>query len=480
MTTFATTQKQNLKYNRISEIKLLILINQNLIKMKFLKKLHVFLLAALAVGLVGCNKNDSGDNGSSSNSQYAVGGEEAWGKTMRGDDLSIGAFPDMYAYYWEYTFDASANPNIGLRVEGEYPDARFFNYNVYDDIKQYNPLNDSGIVTSLEDIDVRPNEGSVNPFCNAGEKKQYYTVYFLPQSVDAAKYKDKNVCWFGNYGKDDMGAESWKNISVFLRYYIPSVIPFAGVELPTITAFNVVTGEDVELPKRQVSTLHSITIPGGAFASSENMAFMRAPLSLLFPNEPAEYLFNRNNLESGKLLFFNVKVPSYPKSIADYTNGNADMRYWSMCIGAETTYSYFSICDYETKVDENGFAWYVIADLSDENADQVKALCEERGYNFMPWDRAKVVADANAKGVPNVTGEEIMVLYRNLMFDGYEYSIREKMQSIDMNNPMNIDPMTMIALYALGDYGPTGKKMSFDAFIEGGAANLTLRPNQGK
>lgn len=447
--------------------------------MKFLKNLNLLFLATLTMGMVACSNDDNTpENGGTTEPGFSVGGEEAWGKTMRGDDLTIGAFPDMFVCYWEYTFDASANPNIGLRVEGEYPDARFFNFNVYDDIKQYNPLSETGIITSLEDINVKPNDGNINPFRNNGEKGQHYTIYFLPQSANAAQYEGKNVCWFGDYAKDEMGAETWKNISVFLRYYIPSVYPFAGVQLPTITAFDIKTGKDVQLPKREVSTLHSVTIPGGAFMSNDNLTFMRAPLSLMFPNGPAEYLFNRNNLEPGKLLLFNVKVPSYPKTVADYTNGNADMRYWSMCLGAETTYSYYSIYDSETIVDQDGFAWYVVADPADENGEQIKALCQERGYNFMPWNRAKVAQDAINKGIQNVTGEEIMVLYRNLMFDGYEYSIREKMVPIDMNNPQNINPATMIALVALGDYGPTGKKMTFDAFIEGGPQNLTIRPRK--
>lgn len=448
--------------------------------MNYFKKLNLFLLAALSFGMVACSDDDDNtpENGGTTEPEFSVGGEEAWGKVMRGDDLTIGAFPDMFVCYWEYTFDASENPNIGLRIEGEYPDARFFNFNVYDDIKQYNPLGEEGIVTSLEDIDVKPNAGSINPFRSNGEKGQRFTVYFLPQSANASQYAGKNVCWFGNYSKDEMGAETWKNISVFLRYYIPSVIPFAGVELPTITAFDINTGKDVKLPKREVSTLHSVTIPGGAFVSNDNMTFMRAPFALMFPNGPAEYLFNRNNLEPGKLLFFNVKVPSYPKTVADYTNGNADMRYWSMCLGAETTYSYFSIYDSQTIIDQDGFAWYVVADPSEENADQVKALCEERGYNFMPWDRAKVAKDAIDKGIQNVSGEEIMVLYRNLMFDGYEYSIREKMEPIDMNNPQNINPKTMIAIQALGDYGPHGKKMTIEKFIEGGPQNLTIRPRK--
>lgn len=447
--------------------------------MKFLKNLNLLFLATLTMGMVACSNDDNTpENGGTTEPGFSIGGEEAWGKTMRGDDLTIGAFPDMFVCYWEYTFDASANPNIGLRVEGEYPDARFFNFNVYDDIKQYNPLSETGIITSLEDINVKPNDGNINPFRNNGEKGQHYTIYFLPQSANAAQYEGKNVCWFGDYAKDEMGAETWKNISVFLRYYIPSVYPFAGVQLPTITAFDIKTGKDVQLPKREVSTLHSVTIPGGAFMSNDNLTFMRAPLSLMFPNGPAEYLFNRNNLEPGKLLLFNVKVPSYPKTVADYTNGNADMRYWSMCLGAETTYSYYSIYDSETIVDQDGFAWYVVADPADENGEQIKALCQERGYNFMPWNRAKVAQDAINKGIQNVTGEEIMVLYRNLMFDGYEYSIREKMVPIDMNNPQNINPATMIALVALGDYGPTGKKMTFDAFIEGGPQNLTIRPRK--
>ena len=32
--------------------------------------------------------------------------KEQWGVTLKGDGEVLGAYPDLYCYYWEYTYEA--------------------------------------------------------------------------------------------------------------------------------------------------------------------------------------------------------------------------------------------------------------------------------------------------------------------------------------------------------------------------------------
>ncbi|MDE7089343.1 MAG: hypothetical protein K2O54_04420, partial [Prevotella sp.] len=71
------------------------------------------------------------------------------------------------AYYWEYTFDAEANPETGLVIEGSFPVARFMSYNVYDDDEQTSYVDKEGYNFSLMDTEIKADPGYTNPFVDA-------------------------------------------------------------------------------------------------------------------------------------------------------------------------------------------------------------------------------------------------------------------------------------------------------------------------
>ena len=60
--------------------------------------------------------------------------------------------------------------------------------------------------------------------------------------------------------------------------------------MPAIQAFNVTTGEEVDFPKREVCNIHeSLNLPPMDFSADlPQLPFMRAPLSLMYPNSPAD------------------------------------------------------------------------------------------------------------------------------------------------------------------------------------------------
>ena len=130
-----------------------------------MKKQVIYLLFALPL-LFSCSNND----------EVIVdpAPTEVWSKTLKGEGQMIKIYPDIFANYWEYTFDHSANPNIGLIVKGSYPDARFFNFIVYDE-------NTTGDVANIYPVNLLPDDFSQNtPALENAVTHNTYTYVGLP------------------------------------------------------------------------------------------------------------------------------------------------------------------------------------------------------------------------------------------------------------------------------------------------------------
>ena len=106
-----------------------------------MKKIFYLMLVALTMGMFTACDDDDENTPQINNPEP----KEQWGKTLRGDNQTLLAFPDIYADYWEYTYSYKDNPNIGLRLTGKFPKSRFFNFTVYNDETQID-------VSSIEDV----------------------------------------------------------------------------------------------------------------------------------------------------------------------------------------------------------------------------------------------------------------------------------------------------------------------------------------
>lgn len=405
---------------------------------------------AIALGFASCSDDNDDDNGNGDN---GIKYTNMWGDVLRGDNMTLQFYPDHFAYYWEYTFDAEANPETGLVIEGQYPDARFLSYNVYDDDEQTSYC-DRGF--SLMDTEIIPEDGSSNPFLNQSGSKRDYKVYVLPtdapESISAGK---KNIIWFDRV----------KKVCTILRYYIPEGGIQGGVGMPVIKGLDLKSGKLIATPKRELSGLRGeMQLPGAAFTSTPNLLFFRAPFSFAYPNGPAEYCYTRNVLEKDNVMVFNFKAPSYPKNAAEFNT--SDMRYWSVCVGNSETYTPLAISDYQTKIDANGFANYIMADKNSASYAQVKAIADANGYNVLEWDG-------------QAWGDGVMVLYRNMVFaDDYAHSLR-KLDPVGPGvNPME-NPAKYICVLGLGQWGATGKKISAQDFIAADGKIQLRQPQQG-
>lgn len=422
--------------------------------MKFFNLTKIAFCAAVAAmtcaGFASCSDDDKNDN---DGSKIVYG--DMWGEVLRGDNMQLQFYPDHFAFYWEYTFDAEANPETGLVIEGEFPDARFLSYNVYDDDEQTSYC-ERGF--SLMDTEIAADPGYKNPFVDVtAGKNQKYTIYVLPMDAPASISEGKqNVIWFDS---------DVKKVCTILRYYIPEGGISGGVAMPVIKGLDLTTGKLIATPARQLSGLRGdMQLPSAAFSSTDNLLFFRAPFSFAYPNGPAEYCYTRNLLETDNVMVFNFKAPSYPKDASEF--GSVDMRYWSVCVGNKDTYTPLAISDYQTKIDENGFANYILADKNSESYPQVKAIAEANGYNILEWDG-------------QAWGQGVMVLYRNMVFaDDYAHSLR-KLDPVGPGVDVMANPMKYICVLALQQWGATGRKMPASAFIAAdGKINLRQQPQQ--
>src|SRR6266568_3702415 len=70
------------------------------------------------------------------------------------------AFPDQAAVYWVGAY--TMVPGTRLRITGRYPHARYFSFNVYDNLQR--PLD------AIADAEIRPDPGSTNPFLPGADR----------------------------------------------------------------------------------------------------------------------------------------------------------------------------------------------------------------------------------------------------------------------------------------------------------------------
>lgn len=371
-----------------------------------------------------------------------------------GRDTNVGILPDTYANYFTYTL-AHTDEDIGFKISGEFPDTRYFSFNVYS-------LGDNVTQGSLVDYQIQTDSGKPNPFLenkDSVEVGKRFTTYIVP-----AKHKDKefsNILTF----RDDV-----KLLAMVIRLYDYNIDDFGGVEFPTVEAFKI--GEEEEALKLTPVNLptalnlrtivRNLSLPGmvkrlGLVFNTEKTSQVKGPLSekvyfsLPFhaidtrgyiENNDNRYLLSAISKEKDEVLLFTFKSPSYttgPENI-----NQSDVRYWSFNLGNDATYNFNGLKDEDAIVDERGYVNIVMAS---EDA-EIQKRAEELGYNFLAW---------------NMPWKKGFILFRHMLANpNFEAQI-DAVPAIGEGT--TAFPSTEAKIF-MGDYAPQGIRMSKEDFLK--------------
>ena len=413
-----------------------------------------------AMTFIACSDDDS-NNGTKSPSPSP---KEQWGATLKGDGEVLGAYPDLYSNYWEYTYQADKNSDKILCLKGEYPHCRYFSISLYND-------ETGDVFAGIDDQDISADKGSTNPFVKTTSGKNYFTIYVVPNGMSQSvidKLGSKNVVKV---------AEGVNKVAIALRHYLGTTADgsqkdeYAGVELPAITALDMNLHE-TSVPEHVASNVYKVTSKVFTQKSDENkeMPFFLAPVGRYYPNNSTSYLYGRTHLRVDSVLTFSFIPATVPTKPEEYRN--AVTRYWSICLGsASDTRSYLSVCDTKARYADGKKATFVVCLKKNPKLSAIQSKVNEMnangGYvNLFIWDSEKKNIDGNP------IGEIVAVMYRNILpYKKWEHSIANMIPTAYKDKdgePIDhvTDPDKQLAHKALGDYGPLGVKVSNDDFLK--------------
>jgi len=365
-----------------------------------------------------------------------VNGTNAYWAEYLGHDQTVDFWPDEFVNYWAVLINQNDFPNVGFKIQGEFPEARYFSYNVYGE--------DRNSTASIFDTQIKAENCSVNPFNNQEKEtsvnKNLYTLYVVPESVSEFDTKD-NVLKF---------IEGEEEIGIILRYYVPSRGDLAGVNLPKIEVFDLDTKESVKIP--ETSNLLMVTpqvlarINAAYLLQIDNkVRFYRGDATGLYPNEDNQYVRTFLNYDDDDVYIIRWKVPTFPKNSSEFET--AEVRYSSMNLGDNITNNFDGIYDSQYKIDKDGFVTLVITDEIPE----LREKAETAGYNFMPW---------------SLPGNKGYLVYRNLLTKGGEtapYSLNKVPMPSFATNRSHL--ISHDAKNYIGDYAPSGIRMTKDEYL---------------
>lgn len=370
-----------------------------------------------------------------------------------GRDTTVGILPDKYANYFTYTL-ARTDQNIGYRIKGEFPDTRYFSFNVYS-------LGDNTTQGSLVDYQIAPDSALPNPFLADADSMavgKNYTVHIIPK-----RYASQN---FSNQlpFKDDV-----KLLAIVIRLYDYNKDDFGGVDFPTVEAFSlkenaeIVEMEPARLPKAlnlrwivRRRSLPKMVERLGLLYNTENKESMDGPrtdkeyVSLPFhaidtkgfiENNDNRYLLSAITKEEDEVFVFKFKAPSFTTGPSDLKL--SDVRYWSFNLGNEASYNFNAIKDEEAIVDADGYVNIVLAEKDKE----IEQLTADLHYNFLEW---------------NMPWKKAFILFRHMLAN---QNFEAQIDDVTPIGTNTVDYKKTEAQLFIGDYAPQGIRMSKENFL---------------
>lgn len=398
--------------------------------MKRMRSLKIIALLLAAVCASACSRSSSSstdtsssggtDSGSGGNTALPLGIGCAW-EVVSDADVTNVLYPDAAAMYW-----LAVIPNIPgarLRVDGLYPDARYFSFNVYDPLLRP--------VDAVADYQIAPKVSGRNPFAKKGVAygsgyRAYVDFGTKPDSPAA------NTIYSGSINTGNSTVQNPFLTVLAYRIYVPADGLRGKVSLPQLTIEAADGSRDIgtlpncdapllpnvggTLPSLGVNTLLASTTypevlselpyPVATYPASTRVFYglpdsyigiLRNVTGIPLPVDSSSlpltggggFLSNKDNAytttafgrDHGSLFLFRARAPTY-RTEQGVSFGQEQTRYWSICQNEFATQRYVACArDEQVPIDDQGF--YTIA-ISDESLRPGNATAEH-DIAWLPW-----------------------------------------------------------------------------------------------
>lgn len=337
-------------------------------------------------------------------------------------DLGNIAFPDEYATYWVAVVPAI--PNSRLRIEGQFPRARYFSYNVYDPLLRP--------VDGVTDYQLLPRVPGSNPYRTSGAAPGAdYVAYLRPDP--RPELRETNTLYSGSIAAP--GGQSLPlnpTITLIYRIYLAEGDSRGDVPLPVLTLetadgsqalltldmapcqplppdgapglLNALIRESSLPPEAgllpfplaaaEPRAVRFYGLPETARVLLSNVLGMEIPPNpLTAGDDGGGFLSNVDNAyvtfmasrDKGSLYVVRARAPHHARTPTDAPNGPAQLRYWSLCTNEFFTQR-FTACahDAQVPVDAKGYFTLVVSDPEQRPAN----ARPENGVLWLPWGAA--------------------------------------------------------------------------------------------
>lgn len=382
--------------------------------------------ASPAVSPSGNASSPSPSLASTLSAQQAPAGLGCGWQTASDPDRTNIAFPDTSAKYW--VASVLLTPGNRLRIDGQYPDARYFSFNVYDPALR--PTD------ALADVEISPKNGRSNPFSTPnGRPGGAYTAYLTygqSPTQNASVPRAPNTLYGGNVALGPGGSPNFGLVTLIYRIYVSHSGDYfnGGVPLPQLTLESadgkntIATLPNCEEPllptfgglapkpglnnalvsadyPDQLPTFFPIgtyppksakffSLPDTVLGIGREQTGVLPPTPDVAPlNGGGGFLSNIHNAYTsttfnrryGNIVLVRAKAPTF-RGARGVGFNQEQMRYWSIC-GNEFATQRFTQCaaDYQTAIDANGYFTAVVSDLADRPANATAA----NGFTWLAW-----------------------------------------------------------------------------------------------
>ena len=405
------------------------------------------------------------------------------------DKVTNKAYPDAGALYWGARFRQPAGST--LKLEGQYPHARYMSVNSYGTVNGVQ----HAAVDALEDVRIKPDAGSVNPYKVGAKryaKKRSYTLTMTegkasdqPNVIDAPttnngavqeliyrvylpdKSKDRNakslprpVLTLAD-GTELRGQELCNSINDPQRYFSFQTMPDAfyknlvnlpGADPATNPSFSPLRWEKF-LNQPLALEVYRVGTPS---VNDRLKDLALGEVGGYYDNRNVKYAVGPINAAYGKVLVLKGKLPTTPATGPNIKKmGSGQMRYWSIC--------------------ENGSPVTTDAIGCVSDADVAPVLTKGRRYTIVVSRKADRPKNAKTKcnvawlnwgNQPDSLGRQTgTLLLRNLASNpGFKNSLQKVTpDDIDVLSESNAKHQKV-----MGAYQPTGTYTSKAAFQKTG------------